>query len=124
MNFEIHGKLIEIYDTAEISATFRKREFVIERSESNAGRIFTDYLKFQTIQDKCQILDNFKIGDTVKISFNIKGAKWEKDGRVNYFNNLDAWRIEKVNPENETIADIPPITADSNASEYTDDLPF
>ncbi|MFN3940967.1 MAG: DUF3127 domain-containing protein, partial [Chitinophagales bacterium] len=117
-------KLIEIYNTAEISATFRKREFVIERSESNAGRIFTDYLKFQTIQDKCQLLDSFKIGDTVKISFNIKGTKWEKDGRVSYFNNLDAWRIENVSAGNETASDMPPIAVESGSSEYTDDLPF
>lgn len=96
MSFELQGKLLEIYNTAEISATFKKREFVLERSESNVGRIFTDTIKFQLIQDKCQLLDSFQIGDEVKVSFNIKGTKWEKEGRVNYFNNLDAWRIEKL----------------------------
>jgi hypothetical protein len=30
----------------------------------------------------------------VKVSFNIKGNRWEKDGKVNYITNLDAWRIE------------------------------
>ena len=30
------------------------------------------------------------------MNFNIRGRKWEKDGKVNYFSNLEAWRIEKV----------------------------
>lgn len=122
MSFELQGKLLEIYNTTEISATFKKREFVLERSESNVGRIFTDTIKFQLIQDKCQILDNFKIGDEVKVSFNIKGTKWEKEGRVNYFNNLDAWRIEKVSGES-TSEDITTFSADPQTP-YSDDLPF
>lgn len=122
MSFELQGKLIEIYNTAEISATFKKREFVIERSESNAGRIFTDYIKFQTIQDKCQLLDNFKVGDVIKVSFNIKGSKWEKEGRVNYFSNLDAWRIEKAQAESAD-TDISSFSSEAPA-DYTDDLPF
>ncbi len=111
MSFELQGKLLEIYNTAEISATFKKREFVLERSESNVGRIFTDTIKFQLIQDKCQLLDSFQIGDEVKVSFNIKGTKWEKEGRVNYFNNLDAWRIEKVTGESQA-EDITTFSAD------------
>ncbi|MBK6731372.1 MAG: DUF3127 domain-containing protein [Bacteroidetes bacterium] len=122
MSFELQGKLLEIYNTAEISATFKKREFVLERSESNVGRIFTDTIKFQLIQDKCQLLDSFQIGDEVKVSFNIKGTKWEKEGRVNYFNNLDAWRIEKVTGESQA-EDITTFSADPQTP-YTDDLPF
>ena len=122
MSFELQGKLLEIYNTAEISATFKKREFVLERSESNVGRIFTDTIKFQLIQDKCQLLDSFQIGDEVKVSFNIKGTKWEKEGRVNYFNNLDAWRIEKVSGESQA-EDITTFSADPQTP-YTDDLPF
>lgn len=122
MSFELQGKLLEIYNTTEISATFKKREFVLERSESNVGRIFTETIKFQLIQDKCQILDNFKVGDEVKVSFNIKGTKWEKEGRVNYFNNLDAWRIEKVSGESPS-EDITTFSADPQTP-YTDDLPF
>ncbi len=35
-----------------------------------------------------------KKGIAIKVSFNIKGNRWEKDGKVNYITNLDAWKIE------------------------------
>ncbi|RYE16189.1 MAG: DUF3127 domain-containing protein, partial [Sphingobacteriales bacterium] len=38
--------------------------------------------------------DKFGEGDAIKVNFNIKGNKWERDGKVNYITNLDAWRIE------------------------------
>ena len=40
--------------------------------------------------------DRFNLGDTVKVLFNIKGSKWNKDGKDNYITNLDAWRMEAV----------------------------
>ncbi|MCP4522026.1 MAG: DUF3127 domain-containing protein [Cytophagales bacterium] len=94
MNFDLTGKLLEKNDIQKITETFQKREFVVECEENNAGRVWTDYIKFQLIQDKCDILDQYNVGDTIKVTFNIKGNKWEKEGNVNYFVNLNAWRIE------------------------------
>ena len=48
------------------------------------------------MQDKTSIIDKVNIGDEIKVHFNIKGSKWEKDGKVNYITNLDAWRVEQV----------------------------
>ena len=48
----------------------------------------------QLVQNKCDIIDRFKEGEQVRVSFNIKGNKWERDGKVNYITNLDAWRVE------------------------------
>ena len=50
----------------------------------------------QLVQNKCEIIDRFKEGDLVKVSFNIKGNRWERDGKVNYITNLDAWRMESA----------------------------
>ena len=94
MNFEITGTLIEKYDVSEISSKFKKREFVIEKNENSNGFEFTDYIKFQLTQDKCALLDSFKTGEELKVSFNLRGRKWEKDGKVSYFTNLEAWKIE------------------------------
>ena len=96
MSLEITGVLLQKYDTVSVSHKTQKREFVIEMKEEINGNIYTNYGKFQLMQNKCQIIDRFKVGDSVKVSFNIKGAKYEKDGKVNYFSNLDAWRVEKV----------------------------
>lgn len=96
MSFEITGKLIAVNDTQQVSERFKKREFVLETSEEINGNVYTNYAKMQLVQNKCEIIDNYKLGDTVKVNFNIKGNKWERDGNVNYITNLDAWRIESA----------------------------
>ena len=117
MSFELEGKLTVVKDTQQITETFKKREFVVEKSvTANNGQIYTDYIKFQVTQNKCDVLDSFVIGNNVKVSFNIKGNKWEKDGVTNYFVSLDAWRIEGLD-----VVDNPQPTQEENPQE---DLPF
>ena len=41
MSYEIEGKLIEKFDTVEISETFKKREFVIETSSNANCSVYT-----------------------------------------------------------------------------------
>lgn len=96
MSYEITGKLIAKYDTVQRTETFKTREFVIEKSEDIGGRVITNYVKFQSVQDKTAILDRYNLGDDIKVQFNIKGTKWNKSGVDNYITNLDAWRIEAV----------------------------
>jgi len=97
MGFDVTGKLIAKYETVQRSEKFRTREFVIETTEDIGGRIINNYIKFQSVQDRTTLVDRFNTGDTIKVHFNIKGSKWEKNGQVNYITNLDAWRIENVN---------------------------
>lgn len=94
MSLEVTGKLIEKYDTQQVSDKFKKREFVLELEEVINGNIYTNYAKIQLVQNKCDILNPYNLGDKVKVSFNIKGNKWTRDNKVNYITNLDAWRIE------------------------------
>ncbi len=126
MSFEISGKIIEKYNTIQVNDRFKKREFVIEKTESNGGMEFTDHIKFQLTQDRCNLVDNIEVNDEVKVSFNIRGNKWERDGKVNYFTNLDAWRIEKVQAEQAGFDSTPPPSLNDlpPESEEADDLPF
>ncbi|MFP4023692.1 MAG: DUF3127 domain-containing protein [Thiohalospira sp.] len=128
MSFEISGKLIEKYNTVQISDRFKKREFVIEKTESNGGMEFTDHIKFQLSQDRCNLIDSINLNEEIKVSFNIRGNKWEKDGKVSYFTNLDAWRIEKVTSQSQdnTPDDMPPPPSleDMPDANEPDDLPF
>lgn len=133
MSFEISGILIAKYDTTTISDKFKKREFVIERKDNSGGFEFVDFIKFQLVQDKCTILDPYKSGDELKVSFNLRGRKWEKDGTTSYFTNLEAWKIEKLNIEkNSTPLSEPPNNQSpmpgeddfSSNGQEMDDLPF
>jgi len=94
MSLEVTGKLLVKYDAQQVSEKFKKREFVLELAEEINGNIYTNFAKMQLVQAKCDIIDRFNEGDTVKVSFNIKGNRWERDGKVNYITNLDAWRME------------------------------
>lgn len=124
MSYEITGKLVAVFDIVQRTETFKTREFVIEKSEDIGGRVITNYVKFQCVQDKTAMPDRYNLGDEVKVQFNIKGTKWTKDGRENYITNLDAWRMEtsKLSQgggnDNINYNDMPP------PSDNVDDLPF
>src|SRR5215212_8388860 len=127
MSYELTGRLIAKYETTQRSETFKVREFVVEKSEDIGGRTITNFIKFQCVQDKTNIIDRVNAGDEVKVYFNIKGSKWEKEGRSSYFTNLDAWRIEQIlQTSNNTAAEdghLEPLdTFSSSSSEAVDDL--
>jgi hypothetical protein len=122
MNFEINGKVILKEDVQQISDRFKKREFVIE-VENERNSDWNDFIKFQLTQDRCDLLETVSVNEEIKVSFNIKGRKWEKDGKVNYFSNLEAWRIEKMQAA--AAAEMPEFNAaDMPPAPEEDDLPF
>jgi hypothetical protein len=101
----------------------------VEKSEDINGRTITNYAKFQCVQDKTTIIDKVNVGDEIKVYFNIKGSKWEKEGKVNYITNLDAWRIEQIlqpgaaaKTDNEYLE--PLDTFSATPPDAVDDLPF
>ncbi|MCW3094266.1 MAG: hypothetical protein JWP81_5335 [Ferruginibacter sp.] len=132
MSYELTGKLVAKYDTVQRSATFKTREFAVEKTDDIGGRTITNYVKFQSVQDKTTIIDKVNIGEEIKVYFNIKGSKWEKDGKINYITNLDAWRIEQIQPAvsgadksgTDTEYMEPLDTFSSTSPDAIDDLPF
>lgn len=127
MSFEITGKLVAKFDTIQKTETFKTREFVIEKSDDIGGRIITNYIKFQCIQDKTAMPDRFNIGDDVKVLFNIKGTKWNKNGTDTYITNLDAWRMETTKLASNVEAQpssATEFTNNVNSDDMVDDLPF
>ena len=54
----IEGKLIEKFETVQVTDTFKKREFVIEHAENPS---YPEFIKLELIQDKCNSLDNIEI---------------------------------------------------------------
>jgi hypothetical protein len=60
MSYELTGKLVAKYDTQQKTATFKTREFAVEKTEDIGGRTITNYVKFQCVQDKTSIIDKGK----------------------------------------------------------------
>jgi len=123
MSFEVLGKLHKKFDTESKTDTFQAREFVIE-VEGN----YPQLIKFQLVQDRCSLIDDYEEGDMMNVHFDLRGREW--NGK--YFTNLNAWRVEKPStsaPAAETPSqaagnDSFPAANDEPPTAADDDLPF
>ncbi len=124
MSFETEGRLHKKFDTESKTQTFQAREFVIEIADGN----YPQLIKFQLVQDRCALLDEYNEGDNIKVHFDLRGREW--NGK--FFTNLNAWRIEKAGQDQANNAappagndDVPfPSASDEPTNMPDDDLPF
>jgi hypothetical protein len=86
MSLQLKGKIIAISDEVQLTATFKKREFVIETD----GK-FPKQICFQATNDRVDILDPYQEGETVEVYFNLES----KNPKGSWFTNATAWKIEK-----------------------------
>ena len=123
---EVKGKIKLITETKTYGSNgFRKREMVVTTDEQ-----YPQFINIEFIQDKTDLLDNFKMGDEVEVSINLRGREWiSPQGETKYFNSIQGWRITKLNTE--APQDVPPPVNDGfepadnfNEDPGADDLPF
>ena len=124
---EVEGKLKVIGETKEYGSNgFRKREVVLTTEEQ-----YPQFLNIEFIQDKTDVVDNFNVGDQVKIGINLKGREWvSPQGETKYFNSIQGWRIESLS-DADPMGEMPPVppadafepATDLNEEDH-DDLPF
>lgn len=88
---ELNGRIKKIDETKTFGSNgFRKREMVVKTDEQYPQEILVEF-----VQDKCDLLNNFKVDDDVKIGINIRGREWiNPKGEAVYFNTIQGWRIE------------------------------
>ena len=119
MGLEITGKLHAIFDTAQVSERFTKREFVVSIADNPK---YPQLVQFQLTGDRVSQLDDLAVGDDVRIEFSLRGREWtSRQGEVKYFNSLDVWSIE---PEGAGRGrdDEPPVP--THEPVFDDDVPF
>ena len=122
---EVTGKIKVINAEQQVSASFKKRELVVTTDEQYPQSIMIEF-----VQDKTDLLNNYNIGDNVKVSINLGGREWvNPQGETKYFNSIKGWRIEKVQAEAPAqSAPMPAAPAFQPAPSFTeeehDDLPF
>ena len=90
----IKGTLYYIGKTEQVSDNFSKRDFALEVTEENNGKQWVNHILLQFVQDKCSVLDQFAQGEVVTVEYNLRGRKYEKDGKTRFFNTLNAWKIQ------------------------------
>lgn len=93
---EVTGRIKMIDETKAFGANgFRKREVVVTTDEQYPQHILIEFT-----QDKCDLLNNYHVGEPVKVSINLRGREWvNPQGETKYFNSIQGWRIEKPQAE-------------------------
>ncbi|MDG1994383.1 MAG: DUF3127 domain-containing protein [Polaribacter sp.] len=120
---EVIGKIKLINEAQTFgSSGFRKRELVVTTDEQYPQMILIEF-----VQDKCDLLNSYSVGQDVKISINLRGREWiNPEGVAKYFNAIQGWRIEGMQAA--APQDLPPVDqfqpADTTNSAEPDDLPF
>ena len=124
---EVTGRIKMIDTTKEVgSAGFKKRDLVVTTDEQ-----YPQHILVQFVQDKCDLLNNFQVGENVKVDINLRGREWTNpQGETVYFNTIQGWRIGKAQTE-AAPAQTPAMPtaqafepAQSFKEEDHDDLPF
>jgi hypothetical protein len=92
MSTEIKGKVIVLNATEQVSEKFSKRLLVIETEGQYPQKI-----AIEAQQDKCAMLDAYRVGQVVNSHVNIDGRSWvSPQGEEKFFNTLKLWKIEAV----------------------------
>ncbi len=112
---EITGKIKFIDETKTYGSNgFKKREVVV----TTEGE-YPQHLLIEFVQDKCDVINNYKIGQDVSVSINLRGREWVSPQKeTKYFNSIEGWKIESRETSK---------TTTSNARQESlvkDDLPF
>lgn len=121
----ISGQLFRVFPEKTVGTKeFRVREFVLQTTEK-----YPQFIQMKLTQDKCALLDRFRDGEYLTAKVNIRGNRYEKDGKESFFNSIEAWQLyldASVNPQaaqQESVAQ--PTPAPQQSVEVSDShLPF
>jgi len=107
MGLETRGRIHALFEAQQVTQRFRKREFVVELDDNPR---YPQYVMFQLTGDRCEMLDEFAVGDPVRVEFSLRGREWKNPrGEVRYFNSLDVWTLEKLGDSEQ-----PPLPGDAD----------
>ena len=94
--FWTDGFIEAIGGEQRITETFFKRELVLRVDEEYNGNTYSEYPVFTMLNKRTSMVDGFAAGQYVRVHWNLRGKKSVKDGKTGFFNQLDMWKIERV----------------------------
>ena len=124
---ETKGILKRIGIEKQVSEKFKNRNFDIETTDGKYKQV----IRFELSQDRCDLIDSYKLGQELEVSFNLNGREWQKTPQddIVVFNTLSAWKIMATPLQNSANT---ATTTTTNPKEFgaplpteePDDLPF
>ena len=111
MELKINGTIKVIGELKTWDSGFSKVEFVVTTQEQ-----YPQDVRFEIVKDKAENFLKFnKVGDSVDVSFNVRGNEYNDK----YYVNLEAWKVFKSDG-----ATSPATTTAKEMIEEGDPLPF
>ena len=105
----------------KVSDKFKKREFVL----TDNAQSYPQTILFQLTQDRCSLLDKANVGDTVTVTFGLKGREWKNpQGEIKFFNSLDVFKVELQKSASSSEAVSESFSNETLVPTPDDDLPF
>jgi len=87
----------------EIKCKFKQQNDVVERGTFKSRKVWViddenaDYpqtLEVEVAQDKVNLFNNFRPGQPLTVSINLRGREWTNpQGEVKVFNTLQCWKV-------------------------------
>ena len=127
--YEALGKIKLISETQNFPSGFTKREFVV----TTANDKYPQDLKFEIVKDKCSLLDSYKEGQEVQVTFDIRGNEY--NGK--YYVSLSCWKLQSSDspaassqsPSSSRRSEAPSAAEPAlddlrNEDDFDDDIPF
>ena len=118
MAYDLTGKIKIIQEAKTFDSGFTKQEMVVIVEDGK----YPQEINIEFVQEKVSLLDSLQTGQTVTVTFDIRGREY--NGR--YFNNLQGWKIATMGEDstfsNESESPMPENFTSSDFDEG--DIPF
>lgn len=116
---EVIGKIKVLGQKESVGNAFLKRQLVVTTDEQ-----YPQHISIEFVQDKCDLLDKFEVGQDVKVSINLGGREWvSPQGEIKYFNSIKGWRIESLSTSAPVVSTPPPPVSSAEGPKDTFGIP-
>lgn len=85
------GKVLEVAPEKKVTEDFRKRELTIDE-----GGKFPQQIPVEFLQERADLIAELSPGTRVKVSCNIRGRVYEREGETRRFAWLEGWKVEVI----------------------------
>jgi hypothetical protein len=105
----------------EIKCKFKQQNDVVERGTFKSRKVWViddenaDYpqtIEVEVAQDKVNLFNNFRSGQPLTVSINLRGREWTNpQGEVKVFNTLQCWKVTSDVTDQQEEEDAPTMKA-------------
>jgi hypothetical protein len=91
MQIVIKGKITDIFP-AEVYGNLEKRVAWVQETDVQ----YPQHYSLEFLQNDANILDSFVLGDVVECKVDVRGRRYEKNGKAGVINSLKCWNMRRI----------------------------